>query len=248
MTMRISVVNFSMRVGDGDVLDAIRAINRQIAEDFQPVWHQPSRLVFAATLAGSPAPELLTSDAAIYICDTTGRNEIGYHDANQLSIPYAFVFTELADILELPWSTTLSHEALELTIDPQLNQLVVGPDPRDPAQHVTFLKEICDPVQASDYAIDGIAVANFVTPDYYVLGAPRRNTNLRGLELAPFDVLPGGYVDYVDGAGGKQRFGAAGMRAAALKDTYFKKHPLRRSQRHAVFDRPRARRKKARRT
>src|SRR2546427_8446776 len=51
------------------------------------------------------------------------------HDRHYLGIPYGFVFLDLSAALGEDWSVTFSHEALELTADPEANLLVRGPHP-----------------------------------------------------------------------------------------------------------------------
>jgi hypothetical protein len=59
----------------------------------------------------------------------TSRGALGYHDRNFSGIPFGFVFTELSREIGENWSVTLSHEALELIADPEVNLLVMGPHP-----------------------------------------------------------------------------------------------------------------------
>lgn len=65
---------------------------------------------------------------------------------------------------------TLSHEALELTADPEVNLLVQGPHPDDPNLVVFHWYEMCDAVQAETYKALGVEVSNFVLPLYFTGG------------------------------------------------------------------------------
>ncbi|HWU86619.1 MAG TPA: hypothetical protein VN253_05065 [Kofleriaceae bacterium] len=231
MTTRVSIVNFSSALADDEVMEAVRVVNRQVMEDVRPRWQLSAQLFFSSASGGAPAPDLLVDDAAIFVCDTPEGQNIGFHQANALDIPYGFVFTELAHQLGQPWTITLSHEVIEMIVDPQVNQLVVGPHPTEPTRSVPFLKEVCDPVQADSYVIDGTAVANFVTPAYYAVGSSPRSTNQCARDLAPFGVLHGGYVQYLDDQIGALRtFGPAAMRAWNHKEKYLGN--LRRQRRH----------------
>jgi len=60
--------------------------------------------------------------------------------------------------------------------------------------------EVCDPVQADSYDVDGIAVSNFVTPLYFAqLPSPTTTrTNYLNNSLDRFGVRPGGYFSYFD--------------------------------------------------
>jgi hypothetical protein len=65
---------------------------------------------------------------------------------------------------------TLSHEVLELILDPTVNLFVPGPDPRNAANLVLHTYEACDAVERFSYTIDGIAVSDFLTPSYFTQG------------------------------------------------------------------------------
>ena len=200
--MIITVVNRTKRLSDEEVLTAIRAINRQIQEDFEPYWS------FGATLrlegaVGSKANKARLSemrgDAILYLCDKTNVSDAtGYHDSNARGIPYGFVFTELCEALKESWTVTLSHEALELIGDAQGNLLVQGPHPSQPDKEVFHWYELCDAVQAQSYTIDGVAVSNFVLPLYFTGGEEQggRNDFLGDKTLRSFGVSAGGYIGY----------------------------------------------------
>ena len=72
----------------------------------------------------------------------------------------------MAKKLDGDWSITLSHEALELVGDPELNMLVKGPHPEE-ERDVHHWFEMCDAVQDESYPIDGIKVSNFLLPLYF---------------------------------------------------------------------------------
>lgn len=211
--MIISIVNFTQSLKDEDVLKAVRAINRQIAQDFEPYWHMGGtlRLEGPGTTANRQAPEELRGDAIIYLWDKAADvpNAIGYHDANNRGLPYGFVFTEIAKAVDEPWSVTLSHEALELIGDPEVNVLAAGPHPAKPNQVVYFWYEMCDAVQAESYDIDGVAVSDFVLPLYFTVEPEvgSRNDFLsrrhNGKLLSSFGVNPGGYVGFFNPATGQ---------------------------------------------
>lgn len=202
--MLITIVNRTQHISDEAVLAAIRAINRQIKEDFEPYWS------FGATLrlegaAGSKANKArlteMRGDAILYLCDKTNVSDAtGYHDSNARGIPYGFVFTELCEALQESWTVTLSHEALELIGDAQGNLLVQGPHPTQPEKEVFHWYELCDAVQAESYQIDGVDVSNFVLPLYFTSGEEQggRNDFLGRNPLTSFGVTPGGYIGYYD--------------------------------------------------
>ena len=210
--MIISVINCSDgRRSDSDVLCAIRAVNRQIAEDFAPYWGFAASLRLEGRSAPNPSPQDLKQnpqdlrgDAILYLWDRVADvpNALGYHDQNNRGLPYGFVFTEISDRLHEPWSVTLSHEALELIGDANVNLLAAGPHPAVPTKTVYHWYEMCDAVQDETYTLDGVRVSNFVLPLYFTIGEQvgARNDFLNrthnGKTLQSFGINPGGYVGF----------------------------------------------------
>lgn len=213
--MHISLVNFT-KLADEQVLNVVRAINRQLKEDFTPHWswtaqvrmegRSPLQEGAAAFDALKQSPQDLRGDAIIYLWDKIAdvQDAVGYHDENNRGLPYGFVFTEIAKELDEPWSVTLSHEVLELVGDANVNTLAAGPHPKHPDRIVFHWYEMCDAVQADSYKIDGVAVSNFVLPLYFTFGEQvgARNDFLnrkrRGKSLTSFGVNPGGYIGFFD--------------------------------------------------
>jgi hypothetical protein len=150
----------------------------------------------------------MRGDAVIYLWDKTDvPNALGYHDRNFKGIPYGFVFEELSKQVGESWTVTLSHEALELILDPEVNLLVAGPhpNPSENARTVFHWYEACDAVQAQTYEIDEVEVSNFILPLYFTesdeylgrndfLGMSFKNDQT----LKSFNVSPGGYVGFYD--------------------------------------------------
>jgi len=207
MLVIISVINHTDGdISDEEIQETIRVINRQIKEDFEPYWSLGATLRLEGRSSDKP-DEITTPDmrgeAVIYLWNETDvPDALGYHEKNNRGIPYGFVFTELSSEIE-PWSVTLSHEALELIADPEVNLLVRGPHPTE-ERDVFHWYEMCDAVQAETYEIDHVKVSNFVLPLYFTSGdeVGGRNDFLGrsydGETLQSFGVNPGGYIGFFD--------------------------------------------------
>jgi hypothetical protein len=215
--VHISLVNFS-QIPDREVHKVVRAVNRQLREDFTPHWHWSAevRLEGCSPLndtsitrsidALKQAPQDLRGDAIIYLWDKVAdvKDALGYHDNNNRGLPYGFIFTDISKKLGEEWSVTFSHEVLELVGDANVNTLSAGPHPADPKRIVFHWYEMCDAVQAESYEIDGVQVSNFVLPLYFTVGEQvgARNDFLnqapKGKGLKSFGVNPGGYVGFFD--------------------------------------------------
>jgi hypothetical protein len=214
--MLISVVNHTNgRLTDKKVQDGIRAVNRQIAEDFAPHWHISAQLRLEGTMDHTVDSETmpeLRGDAIIYLWDKASHADdaLGVHKRSPLrGIPFGFVFYDLVEELEEEWTVTFSHEALELIGDPEMNRLVAGPHPKYPEQRVFYWYEMCDAVQDEKYVVDGHQVSNFVLPLYFTRDAEKggRNDFLgkphKGTTLQSFGINPGGYVGFYNPVSGK---------------------------------------------
>lgn len=209
--MRISVVNHSNgRIAEEELQSAIRAINRQIQEDFAPYWGMSATLRLEGRSTERPRTvELadLRGDAIIYIwAQVDVKRALGYHFQNSRGIPFGFVFLDIAESTDDSWTVTLSHEALELIADPETNLLVMGPHPTH-ERDVFHWFEVCDAVQDEVYEVDRVKVSNFVLPLYFTgtretdeIGA--RNDFLgrvyQGETLTSFGINPGGYIGFYD--------------------------------------------------
>lgn len=249
--MQISVVNHTNgQVSDEEVQHVIRAVNRQIIEDFEPYWGMSATLRLEGRSAAQPdtiqIPDL-RGDAVIYLWNEADvTNAIGYHNRNARGVPFGFVFTEISRQIGEPWSVTFSHEALELIGDPETNLLVMGPHPVE-NRDVFHWFEMCDAVQAEKYEIDGVPLSNFLLPLYFTgtrevdeIGA--RNDFLGrsygGQTLTSFGINPGGYVGFFDPqTGGHETFAIRDDSVASLRMLVkAKAKEARRAVRYRRFD------------
>ena len=203
--MIISIINHSNgKLPDAEIQCVIRAINRQVKEDFESYWSLSARLRLEGHSSKKPNiqnPADMRGDAVIYVWDKSDvEDAIGYHDLNNRGIPFGFVFLDIARQLGEDWSVTLSHEALELIGDPEVNLLVAGPHPAPSQQRDVFhWYEMCDAVQSETYKIDGVNVSNFILPLYFTGGDEFDGRNdFLGSALKSFGVNPGGYVGFFD--------------------------------------------------
>jgi hypothetical protein len=198
----ISVVNFS-NLSDNDVQSAIRAVNRQISEDFAPIWGS----IWDLRLHGSSVSpddidslieESIQGEAVLYLTDQPHlAGAAGYHAINGGEKPYGFVFVTDPD----DWTVTLSHEALELIIDPTVNVMVPGPDPRPNGENNTVLHayEVCDAVERTSYLIDEVRVSNFITQQWFFADDAQGTRNdFLGVGVPSFNATPGSHLAFLD--------------------------------------------------
>jgi hypothetical protein len=106
------------------------------------------------------------------------------------------------------WTIDASHETLEMLVDPFGNRLqtsraikIHGKGVEDTSGEFEYLVEACDPCEGNQYAysIQGIAVSDFITPHFYdpVVTSGTRYS-FGGNIKKPRQLLPGGYISFVD--------------------------------------------------
>lgn len=150
-----------------------------------PVWGTPARLIKSRNFRKGFWGLAFYDDA-----DAADADFLGYHDVTPDGLPLSKVFvkTTLADG-ELV-SVTASHELVEMLVDPAMNLLTTGPDPK-----AVYAYETADPVEESSFRVRGIPMSNFVYPSYFEEFHKPRSVRFDhlGKLRRPFQVLRGGY-------------------------------------------------------
>jgi len=210
--MRISLINLTSgeeRIPDEEILPVIRAINRQVSEDFEPHWHMGAQIRLDGAVSATPGDDddphvSLRGDAILYLVSGMPPIDvIGYHSRHFEGVPYGFVYPRGSAELGEHWSVTLSHEALEMLADPDCNLLAKGPHPGK--EHDVFhWFEMCDAVQSDTYTVDGVEVSNFVLPHYFTSNEePGGRNDFLNRGVPSFGVREGGYIGFYDPELGK---------------------------------------------
>jgi hypothetical protein len=98
-------------------------------------------------------------------------------------------------------SITLSHELLEMLVDPSGTRVILAPDldPYSGGQQVGYLVEVCDPCAVYSYDIDGVPVSDFVLPSFYDPSATG-TVDFAGFLARPLTVPLGCYISWLDPA------------------------------------------------
>ncbi|MFN7921549.1 MAG: hypothetical protein U0Q16_15715 [Bryobacteraceae bacterium] len=91
--MIISVINHTNgQIADAELQRVIRAINRQIKEDFEPYWSLGATLRLEGRSGSRPKKNDIADmrgDAVLYLWDKVNVDDaLGYHDTNNAGIPY----------------------------------------------------------------------------------------------------------------------------------------------------------------
>jgi hypothetical protein len=250
--MLIAVLNQSTLVTDDDVAAMTRAIAMQVKLDAAPLWDRSPAAVIYYPQASAVPP----SSHVITMVDTIQdqpKGVLGFHTEDQGGRLWGVVAAkpELdsgAQVMTGDWSVSsvLSHEVLELFIDPNCNLWATN----DAGKVYSF--EVCDPVEAPTYTVNDVSVSNFVTPAWFDplsvtkeenraqldeatrtkhgLSVQTTQFDKLGLVDAPFTILKGGYAVYASEGKQQQVFGdefpqwRKDMKTGRLSRTTLRRH------------------------
>jgi hypothetical protein len=205
--MLIAIVNQSKLVSDADAATMTQAIASQVELDAAPLWDRaPAAVVFYADVSAIP------SGAHVITITDTIQNQpagvLGFHTEDQGGKLWGTVAAQPelgngGNVTTGDWSVSsvLSHEVLEMFVDPNCNLW------SNDGKGSIYTFEVCDPVEAPTYAISGVSVSNFVTPAWFDPLAGSGPFDKLGLLTAPFTILKGGYVVYATAGKEQQKFG-----------------------------------------
>ena len=197
-TRRIVLVSESQFVPFADLAKVSSAVQRQVNDQFGPIWGVRAAIDPLASIADIPP-----NAWPVVIRDDIGISEAGVHWNETQDKPFALVTFREGDQPEEGWQPTVSHEILEMLADPFSKEFRTGPSLQTPQRLVEYLVEVCDPCQAPAfvYGVDDIPVSDFVLPEFYG-GADAGIYSFRKNLTQPRQVLPGGYVSWRDLATG----------------------------------------------
>lgn len=189
----IVVRNESTVVSDADVRRTLRALQKQINRDFAPAWGLRAKLAF-----GPPrdrAMQVVIRD----VSDEAG--DLGYHFLQGYPVTYVFAKDDIEQYGE--YSSTLSHELLEMIADPGVNLYADGfyRVRHGVKRHAMIPYEVCDAVENLLYKIDGVHVSDFLLPEWFEPEHKGRSLTMDflGHVRRPFELAPKGYTDAIVG-------------------------------------------------
>jgi hypothetical protein len=232
--MLIAILNQSNLITNDQVAEMTGAIAHQIELDAAPLWDRSP----AAVIFYSAASDIPNNAHVITVVDTI-ENEpqgvLGFHTEDKGGRLWGVVAAKpeldaKAQITTGDWSVSsvLSHEVLEMFIDPNCNLWATNNKGK------VYSFEVCDPVEAPTYVVDGVSVSNFVTPAWFdPLSVQKKATRFDklGLLTKSFSILKGGYVVYASEGKQRQVFGAEFPKwRKAMKSGEFSRTALRREE------------------
>jgi hypothetical protein len=168
------------------------ALQKQVDDDLAPAWDV--RADISVLAAGDEIPPDTWPVKIVDAIPFAEPGESGVHLDDQ-GQPYATVIN--GDSL----SITISHELLEMLVDPWGTRFINAADldPYSHGQQVRYLVEVCDPCQISSYPVDGVLVSDFILPSFYWTQATRPVDFLDTLSVpSPQKVPLGCYISWFD--------------------------------------------------
>lgn len=198
----IYVVNRSTLVSNADAQAMTAAVNHQMQRDVCLAWNLPATPI---TFTAKPPK----GARVISLVDTADDPQaLGYHtETGAIQSGIVGCKPELdqgAHPLTGPYSVAsiLSHEVLEMAVDPRCNLWA------DSGRGFLVAYEVGDPVQSDHYDIDGVTVSNFVLPAWFDPNTPRgTKVDYLGNLRAPFTMSSGGYWVQLRAGQATQKFG-----------------------------------------
>lgn len=188
----IAVINETEELRDNDLTVWVNAIQHQLLEDVAPFWREAGEIILVAIPRGQQPPQATWQ---VIVTENTDKAEdLGYHDLTEFALPIGKVFTETTRNDGQTVSRVLSHEILEMVVDPFISR-------KQTIEGTTYLVEVGDPVHLDrmGYLKFDVLVSNFVTPDYYRYTAGSRYDFRELLQQPCPSLLSGGALCIVQG-------------------------------------------------
>jgi len=185
---------------DPELMQAVAAaLTIQVTRDLPQFWNVQATVTYEPNASKIP-PGVWP----VFLVKTLPPGEGGFH-LDQHNQPYAKV---IASPGSDEWTIDASHETLEMLVDPNGNRLQPSTSIQiengkivDGTGQFAYLVEACDPCEADNFAypIQGVAVSDFLTPHFYdPVVTPGTRYSFTGAIKAPRQILPGGYISWVN--------------------------------------------------
>lgn len=206
--MLIAILNQSTLISDTDVATMTEAVATQVQLDAAPLWDRaPAAVVFYTD--PTTVPPTAHGIAIVDTIQDEPKGLLGFHTEDEGGklwgvVPAKPILDNGGQVTIGDWSVSsaLSHEALEMLVDPNCNLWASD------GKGSVYTFEVCDPVEAPSYTVNEVSVSNFVTPSWFDSLAPATaQFDKMGQLTSPFSILKGGYMVYESAGAPHQDFG-----------------------------------------
>jgi hypothetical protein len=187
--IHLALIAETAKITPAELASVTGAIQKQLTRDLAPVWGVTATITSFPALEDAPADYL-----PVLVSDDYSIPTLGLHILVDQQPCALIKHTDT-------WSLSVSHEVLELCVDPTGTRTMAGPAPDDDGTKVQYLVEVCDPSEAKEfaYSIDGRMVSDFYLPSFFdAAPMPGRRYSFSGAITIPREVLLGGYISWYD--------------------------------------------------
>jgi hypothetical protein len=190
MLLHIALVSLTGEVSLSQLAPVSAAIQKQVSRDFGPMWNVEATIDVFDKLEDVPVGYW-----HVLLQDELPNGAAGLHKRDDNKQPFALV------ALTNNWPVFMSHEVLEMLVDPQGTFTRAGNSLKKGQGRVEYLIEVCDPCQDSQfaYSVNSVLVSDFYTPNYF---DPVKSGGVRysysGQVKGPREVLDGGYLSWFE--------------------------------------------------
>jgi hypothetical protein len=176
----------------------IAALQVYVDQHIVPIWGTPAKLVKTKGFVKN-------AWAIVFLDDADAPGALAYHDLTPEGMPLSKVFVRTTikngDLV----SVSASHELVEMLVDPAINLMTTGPDPK-----IIYAYESADPVEALTFKVNGIPMSDFVYPAYFEAFHKPNSVKFDHLNKVkkPFEILKDGYQIIFKGGKWSQVYGS----------------------------------------
>ena len=161
----------------------IAAMQGYVDKHVVPVWSTPAKLIKSTDFVKG-------AWGVVFLDDADQPGALAYHDLTPDGWPLSKVFVRTTLANHDLVSVSASHELVEMLVDPAVNMMTTGPDPK-----LMYAYESADPVEDLSFPVNGLEMSDFVYPSYFEGFRKSGSTQFDHLNKVkkPFEILSGGY-------------------------------------------------------
>ncbi len=191
-----------------DLHDLISAMQAYVDNYVAPVWGTPAKLVKSKSF-------IKNAWAIVFLDDADQPGALAYHDLTPSGLPLSKVFVKTTLQNHDLVSVSASHELVEMLVDPAINLMTTGPDPK-----TIYAYESADPVEALTFDVNRIPMSDFVYPAYFEVFHKAGSVKFDEMNKVrkPFEILSGGYQIIFKNGKWSQVFGSIEKKKSFAKE------------------------------
>jgi hypothetical protein len=208
----VALVSLTRTISTRHLMQVGAAVQKQVTRDVAPLWGIRATVDTFERLEDIPNdyhpvvlfgdPDELLPQLEVKIGDLGAARLVQQFQAGRIGGLHLNAFTRQPFSLikvEDGWSVAVSHETVEMLIDPYGNRLIGAAHLLDPEERVKYLVEVCDPVQTVGYTVNGWLVSDFYTPRFFdPVHNPAAFYSFTGAIDRPLQLVEGGYISWID--------------------------------------------------